>query len=223
MKSIELDIGKIIHFNEFIVFFGNKNSSYENIKTKFKDYTYCRLDQVHGDKVVSANQGFDKADAHYTNKINHALTIKTADCLPIFVTNSKTKYICGIHAGWRGIANQITKKAIHELLNQNSIIGDLSIFVGPHIMLESFEVDQLTAKMLLETVKYKKENFFRKLNNNKFLISLDEILKQQLFEIGINSRQIYFFNEDTKTNLNYHSFRRDREQSGRQISYVVRV
>ena len=69
---------------------------------------WTELMQVHGDTFIInpettlvETESALKADGHSTDRKNHALCIKTADCQPIFLAHPKG-YIGAMHVGWRG-------------------------------------------------------------------------------------------------------------------------
>lgn len=75
------------------------------------------MNQVHSDMVVKKldkKPSFPKADGMITQIKGLALAIKSADCLPIFLFDNKNKVISAIHAGWRGTALKIVKKALKK-------------------------------------------------------------------------------------------------------------
>ncbi|MFN9068966.1 MAG: laccase domain-containing protein, partial [Bdellovibrionales bacterium] len=56
-----------------------------------------------------------------------------------------------------------------------------------------------------------------------WLVDLNVLLLDQLVSLGIQADQIKWLNLDTKSDLRFHSHRRDRELSGRQISFIARL
>lgn len=76
------------------------------------------LNQIHSNQVIRIGES-DKsgsyplsltppsADALVTSKSNQALSIMTADCVPIVIYDPNTKQIAAIHAGWKGLANGV--------------------------------------------------------------------------------------------------------------------
>lgn len=75
-----------------------------------------------------------------TNQAKLALCISTADCLPIMIYSPISRWVAGIHAGWRGVASQIFRDTLLKLDAVGVPRESLQIFIGPHIQMESFEV-----------------------------------------------------------------------------------
>jgi YfiH family protein len=97
--------------------------------------------QVHGDRVIAAGcDPSEEADALVATK-GDAVAVRTADCVPILLANSKTGSVAAVHAGWRGVVNGIIGKAIAE------VQPDLAA-VGPHIGPCCFEVGADVAAQL---------------------------------------------------------------------------
>src|SRR3990167_4138351 len=75
------------------------------------------LTQTHSSLVIEAipkNRG-KMADASFTVIPHHVCLILTADCLPILISNKKGTQVAAIHAGWRGLANNIIETTLSAL------------------------------------------------------------------------------------------------------------
>jgi YfiH family protein len=212
LKNFEKDgtlYGQYYENDELFLFFGNKNfekdhfSFFPNIKFQF-------LKQVHGNNVVYFDRHMDDtvyADAHFTATKNLALVIQTADCLPIMVYDQHHKWIMGIHAGWRGVENKITKIALDQF-TKVSRTPLLSMFVGPHIQSESFEIDEDVAQKLRSCTEVENNHFTHDQLKNKYRADLKKIVHAQTQELPIQIQELYFSEVDTFTDKNYSSYRR---------------
>ena len=88
-----------------------------------------RARQVHGDGVLvvdralAARAGFPGLllderfayDALVTDLPGLALTVSTADCLPILLADTRRRAVAAIHAGWRGTVRRITERTVQTL------------------------------------------------------------------------------------------------------------
>ena len=180
---------------------------------------------MHGNKVVARtpeNQSdVIEADAHWTGRRNLALCISTADCVPIFAFDPEKGLVAGIHAGWRGVQSRILPNTLEALKIKNSDMTRLQLFIGPHIQVKSFEVEFEVKNNLLASSLIKDEKFSEQISDKKFLVDLNAIVKAQGHEYGIQSDRIFDLKKDTKSDLKFHSHRRDKEKSGRQISFIL--
>jgi polyphenol oxidase len=218
------NLGKFFKNEKLFVFFGNKNSIYPSLQNDFADLSFQKIKQVHGNNIVhstSYTHDTQEADAHWTTDPKLALGIVTADCMPIFLWDPMSKTIAGIHAGWRGIANQIFPMTIQKMILNGSRPENLNVFIGPHILYDSFEVDFETRDKIL--IGLENPHAYYKvspLNSDRVLVNLFEVAIAQARTNGINTQNISYCLSDTKTDLNYHSYRRDKDQSGRQVSFI---
>lgn len=228
MKTIEHELGTLIEAPQFIAFFGNHKSNIEALKKAFPDLHFKRIHQVHGDVIVETHQSsvdFElKADAHWTKEKNLALCIATADCTPAMIYDDQNKSVCAIHAGWRGVVQRIIPKSL-ELLSQNKATPEkIHVLIGPHIQKESFEVEHTVRNDLVNSLlpeHRQQSGLWLDLNETKSLVDLHLAVKSQISEYLIPKNNLLLLKEDTKPNAFYHSYRRDKEKSGRNISFIA--
>lgn len=220
------DFGVQCLLEDYIVFFGHQKGSSENLKRAFPHLEPKSVKQVHGDKVVKASDESVEADALYTDESHQSLIIKTADCLPIFVVDPKHKTIVGIHAGWRGVASQIATKALTPLLERGGQPKDFQVVIGPHIRLPSFEVHEPVWVQLMDSVpitfNHELKSFYETLPETKYRVNLEKIVRAQLQDFKVPNERIHSIEIDTVADREWHSFRRDAQNSGRNLSFIAR-
>lgn len=223
----ETKLGLEIKTPKYTVFFGGVDSQLPNLKNAFPELNFVRLKQIHSDAVIESNNlDMDYqvlGDAHYTGK-DLTLCVVTADCVPAFIYDPKRSVIAGIHAGWRGVASRIIPKTIAKLKEEGSNPEDLEVIIGPHIQKKSFEVefdvrDQIMSSLGPLTPE-ERAQFSEKISDKKALVDLDKIVKKQIQDEGLLLEKLFAVNIDTVTDLRFHSYRRDKEKSGRQISFI---
>ena len=205
---IETVIGYYKQTDHALIFFGNKKSSIQNVKTQFPNLIFKNIKQTHSDICVKANDIPVEADAHWTIKKQEALVIKTADCIPLFLVSENIAL--AIHAGWRGVANLITKKAIAQTQIENYIA-----YIGPHIFQESFETQQDCYNIFKE-LNFHNENYVIK-KNCRYYIDLKSYIKPQTED----AKFIFDVDLNTFTSNSFHSYRRDKQNAGRNISFCA--
>jgi polyphenol oxidase len=225
MNIEDTDLGTNIETNQFTVLFGNRNSNSDTLGKEFPGLRLKRIKQVHGDQVIHTNpHAIDfarEADAHYSNESNIALCISTADCIPVMIFHQSPRWIASIHAGWRGVQNRIVPKTIAQMIRLGCKAEELTVLVGPHIQKPSFEVGNDVRDQLLASLKHADNSLWEKISDTKSLVDLHQILKGQLQECGIDAHHCHYEFKNTVTDLNYHSFRRDKDNSGRQLSFIA--
>ena len=205
--------------NEVLVFFGNTQDSLNSIQAKHPSLTLKKIFQTHSDRVVEASDEVFEADAHYTAEANSALLIATADCLPIMVYCRQTRRVAAIHAGWRGIANRIAEKTLQKLIDSGSTKKEFQIWVGPHILQNSFEIDQDAYELLVSAQSGLAESEFAYRANSKYYVALKKILESQVENAAPGTANLLILDIDTKTNSDYYSYRRDQTK-GRNLSFI---
>lgn len=233
MIKHEIEIGTLIESPDWIAFFGNHLASKERVQEFFPQYQFSFLKQVHGQSILETTDdnysNIREADAHYTSTPNLAISISTADCMPVMIIDPDISYAAAIHVGWRGIAKSIVPLTIEQLSLKGSSINNLKIIIGPHIGFDSFEVEHDVAKEILSSINQIKSGFhlvnssdYQKIiSHDKCKLNLFKIVTQQIFETGCSKQQILQIDMDTFTNDNFHSFRRDGKTAGRQISFIT--
>lgn len=198
-------------------FFGSRYVSKEDLRVHFPQFEFVFLKQVHGRAVVKAStETAVEADGHFTREPRRALVSQTADCIPILLGGPG--FVCALHAGWRGVALNIIGAA-KEVLNAEANLA----VIGPHIRRDSFEVGQDVALRLLSASPphHDQSEFIYPIENSeKTLFDLTALARAQLRESFATSLPLDP-GDDTRTSMDFHSFRRDRERSGRQYSFVV--
>lgn len=73
-------------------------------------------------------------DGMISNVPGVLLAIKTADCVPVLVADSKRRVVGAFHAGWRGTAARVVEKGVGEMRRQfGSAPRDLRAAIWPCI------------------------------------------------------------------------------------------
>jgi purine-nucleoside/S-methyl-5'-thioadenosine phosphorylase / adenosine deaminase len=172
--------------------------------------------QIHSNHSKQINSaGFSgECDATYTDVKNIFLTVSIADCLPVFLYDPVKKVIAGIHAGWRGSAEKIVEKTITSLVKEYSVNpADVIAFMGPCISQEYFEVGPEVGELFRDEVKFRK--------GEKFHIDLKKENLYQLISSGVKENNIEISPHCTYREKEiFHSYRRDREKSGRMFGVI---
>ncbi|AHI07276.1 hypothetical protein BDW_13880 [Bdellovibrio bacteriovorus W] len=231
MKINETNLGFEITVENFFLFFGKKESSLANLTQTYPQFTFKRLKQIHSDavcKTTTASPDYETlGDAHFSKDLNLALCSITADCIPVLIFDSKNKICSAIHAGWRGVASRIIIKTIQELLKTGCQAEDLKIYIGPHIRQNSFEIGTDVKDMILASLPAltgnEKLKYFKPQSADKVLLDLNLVAREQVSSQGIPSENIWDIQKDTVSSDDFHSYRRDKNESGRQISFIARV
>ena len=135
-----------------------------------ENYINCVSNQIHSNVIVlgSLSQEGSKTDADglIGNKCNQNLWIYTADCMPIFFADKRTRNVAALHCGRKGLEKKIIKNLVKIFDNFGTSKDDLLVAIGPAISKEYYLVDQLTLK-----------EFYRKAENKKITVNLTKTEK----------------------------------------------
>jgi YfiH family protein len=112
--------------------------------------TVLFLNQVHGDAVLALDHppGEDLAvygdgDALVTPCPGMVLVIRTADCVPLFLFDTKKKVLAAVHSGWKGCSLGIAVRALNVMQKRYGCsVAGVRAFVLPCIGADSYEVQQ---------------------------------------------------------------------------------
>jgi len=135
-----------------------------------KNSVNCVTNQIHSNILTfgSHSQEENKMDADglVGNRNNQNLWVYTADCMPIFFADKKTRNVAALHCGRKGLEKKIIKNLIKIFDHLGTSRDDLLVAVGPAISKEHYLVDQKTLK-----------GFYRKAENKKITSNLKDIEK----------------------------------------------
>lgn len=221
MQPFQNSFGTGFKSSTHIVFFGGVGSSNENLKKEFQNLNFKTIKQTHSDIVVSAADLPVEADAHFTDQINTAVVVATADCIPLMIYCKQTHRVAAVHAGWKGVQNQIVVKTLLRLIDSGSAAKDFVIYIGPHIMQESFEIQTDVFQLLAAANPGLEPAQFSLFKNEKFYVNLLKLVKFQIRKITGTSVGLVALNIDTKISTNYYSYRRGKHGTDRNLSFIT--
>ena len=105
--------------------------------------------QVHGCEIRevtdpnTTREQLEGVDALITNVPGIAISVRTADCIPVLLFDPVHRAIAAVHDGWRGTVLRLSQKVIARMNTRYSTNpADLKAVIGPGIGLESFQVGQ---------------------------------------------------------------------------------
>lgn len=175
------------------------------------------LRQVHGNTILEAPYSGDPiGDGLITNTPGIVCAVRSADCLPVAVTDSSGSEIGIAHAGWRGLRNGVIE-ALIERFGESS--RRLFVWIGPSIAQKSFEVGADVKSALLErNPDFEGAFVFGK--NGRFQADLVRIARLQLLSLGVPRENISGGDWDTFSDLRFHSARRDHERAGKMVTAI---
>ncbi|MHB8482439.1 MAG: peptidoglycan editing factor PgeF [Nitrospiria bacterium] len=192
----------------------------------------CRVKQVHGQDILNVQPDLVEDlsgpyfsryeyDGMVTAHPNLALTVYSADCLPLLFFEPGKKVIAAVHAGWKGsllnICGVMVKKVVQDYQGDPA---RLRVVCGPSIHVCCFEVQDDVADIFSR--KYPQwPDLIRKETGRKAL-DLQELNSRQLKMEGVLESHIEMSAICTYcASPRLPSYRRDGAGYGRIISGIL--
>ena len=176
---------------------------------KKKSFSMNQTHSTNLKMIIEEKFIYEDTDGIFSNNKNHSLIVRTADCLPIFFIHQNDNIFGVLHAGWKGLKNEIIMESANLLKNYVDDLSEMIVFIGPSISQKNYEVKN-------EFINYFGSSFIKNVDD-KLFCNLKEIAKSQLNEIGIT--RVIDSNQCTYENENYHSYRRNKT-SERMIGVI---
>jgi YfiH family protein len=169
------------------------------------------LHQIHSDICVAARGRaglLGDGDGLLENTPGHLVAVKTADCIPVLLVDEEHRAVAAVHAGWRGTVRGIVQQALRAMQAEFGTRPErVHAAIGPGIGKCCYEVGAEVAAQFGEA--------------GTCQIDLVEANRRQLAEAGVPDTQIYSAQLCTKCGAgDFHSYRRDKEQAGRMLSFI---
>jgi len=172
------------------------------------------LKQVHGAEIVldgAYTGSSQQADGLITRNKRCMLTIRTADCIPVFLISPSQVSL--IHAGWRSVKAGILQKGLASFPLEATCA-----ILGPSIYAENYEVD----RDLYETWDDPDlKHFLLPRLGTKCDFDLRGFACQILMREGLRADQIHRIPLCTYRD-NLPSYRRNGKDAGRLVHYIYR-
>jgi len=139
------------------------------------------MNQTHSDRVIRVDRpGEIEADGCFTSEFRLALSLRVADCVPIFIWDKDSGVVGLAHAGWRGTLAKIALRFAEKVEKETGIPSyRLYYSLGPSIGKCCYEVSEDVLNEFRETwpeanrfFSRKKDGFYLDLRAaNCFLLS----------------------------------------------------
>jgi YfiH family protein len=184
--------------------FGTKQSATDTMESAV-------VKQIHSNLILVADHlgSVGESDGLVTNRADVAISIRTADCYPILLADSRHRAIAAIHAGWRGTAAHIVTKALEKMKSEyGTSPADVFAAIGPGIGVCCYEVGAEVAGQFGPAVK---THLDLALENRKQLETAG-VPPQNIEALGICTFC------DTER---FFSYRREKDHAGRMTSFIM--
>lgn len=176
------------------------------------------LRQVHGCEVATPPWTEPpSADGSITEEPGSILAIETADCLPVLIVDPVARRVAAAHAGWRGTAKEVAKRAVESLLDAGSRVDDLVAALGPSNGPCCYEV----GPDVEEAFGAEGARFFVPGRSARKHLDVAAANRAQLLDAGVRADRLDVLSLCTQCRPDlFFSYRRDGAQAGRMISVI---
>ena len=218
VKTSIIDFSKNISPDVNAVFSLNPSQYSRKEITRKLDYNAKDLaipEQVHSTVVEFARFPgmYPAADGLVTINSNILLTLKVADCVPVYLYEPRKNMIGLVHSGWRGTVGKIVPNAIQLMQKNGAETGEIRCFLGPAIGICCYEVGVEVAHKFDDEAKMK-------LEDRKWKVGLHDQISLQLASSGIPEENIQTSDMCTYESRDCHSYRRDGDNVGRMFAFM---
>ena len=203
----------------------NQGQEYFLKSNQSDQFNFILPKQVHGSKIqvvknenLLLNKKQFEADAVITNQMNVWIGILVADCFPILMFEPSVNVIAVIHAGWRGVEQNIHLKALQCIIEfMNSSIKNIFIGIGPGIGSCCFEVGKEVSDKF-EKRSITSAQFVHPISEQKAMVDLRGLIISDLVMAGVSLKNIENMNYCTScfTDL-FYSYRKEGKNTGRML------
>lgn len=208
-----------------------KNHSLAAAVFDLTEFDICRSFQNHSANVEIVNishkgNGIDKPPFDYgvdglvTKEKNLILSVRTADCVPVLLYDTKNNICAAVHAGWRGTVGIITVNAIEKMIFLGAQKEHIITAIGPCIGKCCYEVGE---DVYEEFVK-KDKDFIKCFTEKAGKLFLDLTLANKLILIKSGVKKENINCADLCTRCNGHDFfshRRDGANRGTMSALIL--
>lgn len=178
--------------------------------------------QVHGDALVHAPCAPETpADALWADTPGTAVGVRTADCLPVLLHDRASGRVAAVHAGWRGVINELTGKTLQRWFELGTRPEDVRAALGPCIQQCCFEVDGELPQRF--AAAFGAEVVISVAGKEKKHLDLPRAVAVTLARAGVREAHVAALPQCTQCDPRFFSHRRDQGVTGRHLSFIACV
>lgn len=234
--------------------FGNKQQILNHESFPFAKGDFFSIGQPHSNellhlqKAIQTHDSIASYDGVITELVNVPLVIKTADCIPVLISNLNMEssvgstdplneplneplnksFIVALHCGWRSVVTDLIGVTMAKIkTHYKEDYFKLKIFIGPAIAFENYlfqeqgkqQIEKFLAKNNFDSKDYFYHNdFCHDDKQQDYFFDLKKLVISQFLSFGCLYQNIVNLQVDTYQDDNYNSHRRD---CAKQRNYSV--
>jgi len=158
---------------------------------------------------------YKNTDAVGTDIENILACIFTADCVPVFLVDTRQRRIMLVHSGWRGALGEISVRAMQSLTTYGTDPADVAVWIGPAIGVCCYEVSEKLADEFLRRFPNFSEAFRAQ------HLDLKKLNAMQLESCGVPANNIRISDYCTKCRNDLFYSYRAGDTSGSILSAAI--
>ena len=156
-------------------------------------------------------------DALTTRTPQILLGVKTADCVPVLLGDSRNRACAAIHAGWRGTLASIVTRTLERMsAKYGTRAEDVRAAIGPAARACCYEVGSEVIEAFHQKFPESADSLFKQTREGHALVDLHRANREQLNAAGVPLERIHIAPLCTmcRTDL-FFSYRREKKAHGR--------
>ena len=161
------------------------------------------INQVHGRDVVNANEATPESsgDVIVDYGDGFAIAVLVADCLPMLVVDEDSPTLAVVHAGWRGLQQNVLESALEHFEHHDAV----HVFLGPCISAQSYQVGPDVAEHFVDVAGALTPD-----TGDRSRLDLRAVALAQLHTLGIADSHITIAQQSTDGGATFFSDRAAR-------------
>ncbi len=178
------------------------------------------LDLVDAD-VAGPGSWRRQGDALVTVHPGTGAGVHTADCVPILIAHPGGQACAAVHAGWRGLAEGIVKETVARLAARlgAAAVRDFVAAAGPSARSCCYEIGEDVAARL-RPLPEGGRHLVKGRGPGKWNADLQALAVSALVAAGFSADRVEAVGPCTICSPSFHSFRREKSLTGRQLSFI---
>jgi len=164
-----------------------------------------------------------QVDGHTTVRDDMVLGLFFADCLPVFVADTRSRAVGLAHGGWRGLTGGIIGNLLSQMnRNWGTQPSDCIVALGPSIERSAYQVDEPVLRAVRDWIPWWRKVTYPS-DRGRVRLDLDEAAAGRLQQIGITQESIIIHPHGTYYGEDFYSHRRDGPRTGRAMALISRL
>jgi YfiH family protein len=180
------------------------------------------LEMEEGDTEVRGRR-WREGDALWTAEPGAGVGVRTADCVPVLLAHPSLPVCAAIHAGWRGLTAGVIEETVRCIAARAGpgAAGGLVAAAGPSARGCCYEVGDEVAESL-RTRPGGSRHLVKGKGAGKWNADLQSLAVEALLSAGLSGRGVEAAGPCTVCSPRFHSYRREKSLTGRQLSFIYR-